>query len=95
MAKCWGALFSLSAHGKLGALVYQSGRLGQFVKGYTPQRYKPSASQLDMNYAFGVTAENWHSLTDNQKQTYEDLARGRNMTGFNIYIKKHFHDNLP
>ena len=95
MAKLWGPLFSLSAHGKLGALIYECGRYGQYVKGLTPQRYKPSEAQLVLNVTFGITAENWHALTDQQKETYNVNARGTKMTGFNLYIKQHFHENLP
>ncbi len=95
MAKTVNPLFSLSAAGKLGGLIYQTGRYGSYVKAHVPQRFKPSALQLQHNYAFGVTADNWRVLSDQQKVELNERAGPMKMTGFNLYIKENFHSNLP
>lgn len=94
MAKCINPLFSLSAHGKFGGLIYQGGMYGPIAAVFTPQRHKPTEEQIKLNYAFGVTADNWRSLTDEEKEVYNENARGQKMSGFNLYMKTHFHENL-
>lgn len=95
MAKTINPLFSVSAAGKLGGLIYQTGRYGSYVKAHVPQRYRPSQLQLDHNYAFGVTADAWRVLSDPAKQELNERAASLKMTGFNLYIKENFHSNLP
>lgn len=79
---------SISAHGKFGGLIYQSGKWGQIVKGHVPQRGKPSKLQLIQNYLFGITADKWRLLTDEQKEEWDKKASGLKMSGFNLYIKE-------
>lgn len=90
MVKCIGPLGSMSARGKVGALVYQTGDYGQYCKIHTPQRKKPSALQIEQNYKFGLTADKWRSLSDEEKKSWNILARGKKMTGYNLYIKLNF-----
>lgn len=88
MVKVINPLFSNSAHGRVGGLVYQVGRSGQYVKGHVPQHKKPTIAQLQQNYFFGVAADAWRLLTDEQKQEWNVSAYGSGMSGYNLYIKK-------
>jgi len=88
MAKVINPFGSISAHGKFAGLIFQSGRWGQIIKGHVPQRKKPSKLQLVQNYLFGVTADEWRLLTDEQKEEWNKKASGKKMTGFNLYIKE-------
>jgi len=88
MAKVIGPLFCLSAHGKVGPLIYETGQFGQYVKGDTPQRKKPTEAQRQQNYFFGVCADLWRSENDATKAEYDSRALSLHMTGFNLYIKE-------
>jgi len=81
-------LFSNTASGRLGGLVYSGNQYGQYVKAYTPQHRKPTGLQLKYNFCFGICADKWRLLTTEQKQDYIDRAKGQQMTGFNLWIKE-------
>lgn len=91
MAKLIGALGCNSARGKMGSLVYQTGNYGQYVKIHTPQRKKPSESQIHFNYLFGIASDKWRVLTDEEKVEWTVKARGKKMTGYNLFIKENFY----
>lgn len=88
MVKLINPLCSSSAAGRLGGLIYESGRYGPYVKAHTPQRGKPTEAQLQQNYFFGVACDEWRELTEEQKEEYNIRARTLKMTGFNLYIKE-------
>ena len=91
MAKSIGPLGSNSAHGKIGPLVFQTSRFGQQIHIHTPQRVEATESQLAQRYKFGITADAWRGLSDEEKESWNVQARGLKMTGFNLYIK----ENIP
>ncbi|GAG94987.1 unnamed protein product, partial [marine sediment metagenome] len=82
------ALFSHSAHGRVGGIVYQTGPGGQYARTHVPQRYKPSTAQRQQNYFFGVAADAWRSLSDEEKAELNTRASKINISGFNLYIKE-------
>jgi len=88
MVKLVNPLFSNSAKGKCGGLVYQTGRYGPYVRGHVPQHGKPTEKQLQQNFFFGVAADAWRILTDEQKQEWNVKAYGLGMSGYNLFIKK-------
>lgn len=88
MVKLMNALFSNSAQGRYGGIVYQVGRFGQYARVHVPQRYRPTEKQLQQNYFFGVAADGWRVLTDEQKAEYNTRAVPFRITGFNLYIKE-------
>lgn len=88
MAKLINALFSNSAHGRLGGLIYEVGKFGQYVKAHVPQHKKPTAAQLQQNLFFGNAADAWRLLSDVQKAEYNTRAVPLQITGFNLYIKE-------
>lgn len=92
MAKVINPFGSVSAHGRIGGLVFQTGRWGQIVKGHVPQRGAPTKKQYNQNYLFGLAADDWRFLTDEEQEEWNIKARGKRMTGFNLYIKENiFH----
>lgn len=88
MVKVINPLFSNSAAGRVGGLVYQSGTYGPYVKGHVPQHRKPTALQLQQNTFFGLAADAWRVLTDEQQQEWNVKAYGLGMSGYNLFIKK-------
>lgn len=88
MAKLINPLFSNSAHGRLGGLIFEVGKFGQYVKAHVPQHRKPTAAQYQQNYFFGVVADAWRLLSPEEKQEWNVKAYGSGMSGYNLYIKK-------
>lgn len=88
MVKCINPLFSNSAKGRIGGLVYQTGKHGQICRTHVLQRYKPTVLQRQQNNFFGVAADNWRLLTDEEKAPYILRAKGTVMTGYNLFIKE-------
>jgi len=88
MVKVINPLFSNSARGRVGGLVFQTGTYGAYVRGHVPQHKKPSAAQLQQNYFFGVAADAWRMLTDEQKEEWIVKAYSTGMTGYNLFIKE-------
>ena len=88
MVKCINPLFSTTARGRVGGLVYQASNNGFMCRTHVLQRHKPSESQLALNYAFGVAADSWRLLTDEEKDEYNRRASGKRMSGYNLYIKE-------
>ena len=88
MVKVINPLFSNSAQGKVGGLIYERGEYGPYVKGHVPQNKKPTTAQLQQNYYFGVVADAWRLLSSEQKEVWNVKAYGSGMTGYNLYIKE-------
>lgn len=88
MVKVINPFSSVSCHGKVGGMVYQSGRWGQIVRTHVPQRFKPTEAQLQQNYFFGAAADAWRELSAEEKEEYRQRAVPLKMTGFNLYIKE-------
>lgn len=88
MVKVINPLFSNSAHGRMGGLVYQTGRFGQTVRTHVLQRYKPTTLQRQQNYFFGVAVDNWRLLSQPEKDVYINRAKRLNMTGYNLFIQE-------
>lgn len=95
MAKLINPLFSLSASGKLGGIVYMQGINGQNVRVHIPQTKKPTAEQKKMNYAFGATLDAWRLLSEAEKYEYNQKAANMKMTGMNLFVKENFHNYIP
>lgn len=92
MVKVLNPLYSQSAHGRFGNIVFQGNQFGQFVRVHVPQRYRPSEEQIENNYKFGAAADAWRLLSAEEKTALNVEARQFGITGFNLYIKRHFHD---
>ena len=88
MVKLLNPLFSNSAHGRVANIIYEGGPYGPYAKVHTKQRHKPTQSQIEHNLAFGIVSESWKELTDEQRESWNINARGKRMSGFNLYVKE-------
>lgn len=88
MVKVINPFLSVECRGKFGGCIYQTGLYGQYVRGYVPQTFKPTEAQLLQNYLFGVAADKWRLLSDEEKEELNRRANPMKMTGFNLYIKE-------
>ncbi|GAH57981.1 unnamed protein product [marine sediment metagenome] len=88
MVKLINPFGSISAHGKFGGLIFETGPWGQYARGHTPQTKRPSEKQYLQNYYFGLAADAWRILSYAEKVEWDIKARGKRMTGFNLYIRE-------
>lgn len=90
MAKLKGPLFSIDARGKLGnSLVFSSNRgIKRASKHYSPTNPR-TLIQQDNRSIFSYAILSWQSLTDDQKESYNQSARNLSlkMSGYNYYLQ--------
>ncbi len=90
MAKVLNPLFSLAASGRFGNIVYETGPYGPYVRVHVPQRKKPTAKQLEQNYRFGICADKWRLLSDEDKRALDVRALPLQLSGFNLFIREEY-----
>lgn len=92
MAKVKGGLHSDSVGGAFGeSMIFRRGKKSTTVTGY----YKPgSAKKFDLSYPqlvnrdkYGQIVQAWKALTTVQQGTYNDLAKGSGMSGWNLFMQ--------
>lgn len=55
---------------------------------YIPNNPRTEAQQANRNkFIAALTA--WHALTDEQKAVYNERAKGKSMTGYNVFVKQY------
>ena len=105
MAKVTGPLFSISASGTLGdTLTYSKQKCRHYVKGnrleldgdyHFKQKIYDSQTvkQMAVREYFSNAVESWKNLSEEQKEVYINLAKGRPFTPISLYIKEYMNTN--
>jgi len=88
-------LFSQSASKQLGKiLVYKTkggrGFLTKYSKPSSVRKTEPSLLQLEKRTIYGEATEYWRSLSNSQKNVYNETAKEKHYSGFNLFIKEWF-----
>lgn len=90
MAKLKGPLFSIDARGKLGdSLIYSSNKgIKRASRHFKPQNPR-TILQQDNRAILRYAVQSWQSLTDDQKESYNQSAKnlGLKMSGYNYYLQ--------
>lgn len=55
---------------------------------YIPHNPQTEAQQANRN-KFKDAISAWYALTDEEKEVYNERAKGKNMTGYNIFVKEY------
>lgn len=88
MAKVKGALFSITAGGKLGnGISFQGGPSGTRAQLIPTHRDMQTAGQMSVRGSFQSAVSAWNALDGASKAYYETLAAGQAITGYNLYVK--------
>lgn len=87
MAKVTGGLFSLEAKGKVFKLFFQNLRRRQYVRFWKGKKDKKSAKQQEVRWIYQKAIAAWRALTDDERAYYNNLAKEKIMTGFDIFYK--------
>jgi len=93
MVRLHGPLFSQSASKQLGkAIVFKTkgGKafLTQYSKPSSRRKTAPSLLQEQKRALYGEATGDWKALSDNQKSVYNENAKGKEYSGFNLFIKE-------
>jgi len=79
---------SLEAKGKMkNILVFQGAKATSKVNIYKKQKDSQTERQLLVRTLFDEARQRWNSLTDEQKSVWNDEAKYKNKTGYDIFIK--------
>jgi len=93
MSKVEAPLFSERATGRVGkSIIFRSRKGTKFAsKFYFPgskNKFTPSAKQSSQRANYKAAAEEWSALSLDQKQVYIDAAKGKNYTGYNLFMRE-------
>ena len=87
MAKTKGALFSQSARGKIGALVIEEQKSGQYIKSKSVKKHIPTTKQKEKRRVYGQAIQAWRALPADLKEVFNIKASLLNISGFNLFVK--------
>lgn len=88
MAKITGPLMSNSASGKIGErLVFSQRKSGQQVRFQKAQKDKKTFPQLNNRGLYGIASSIWGGFSASEKLVYKNLAKNKNISGYNYFIK--------
>ena len=95
MVSLKGPLFSLKAQKQLGkTLIYKDKKNKSFLTKYSkPGSVKPftkSEEQKQMRTIYSDSVEAWHNLSDNEKLDYNNQAKYKQYSGYNLFMKEYF-----
>ena len=95
MVRLHGPLFSQSASKQLGkSLVYKTkggkGFLTSYSRPSSKRKTEPSSLQEEKRTIYGEAVEAWQALADNSKSVYNENAKGKHYSGFNLFMKEWF-----
>lgn len=94
MAKTKNALYSLDASGAFAKLVIYSKTNGRkYAKKYSVSADKKSLAQLRQRFLYKVASLEWHELTPEQKILYNENAKLKQLTGYNLFISEFLSTN--
>lgn len=87
MARTKHALFSVEARGKIGPLIVEQRREGQYIRLRQPIKGPPSEKQKERRKLYGQAVGAWHALPPDMKEVFDIKAKLNRMSGFNLFLK--------
>jgi len=87
MAKTKNALFSVEARGKIGGLVIEQRREGQYIKTKRTGKRPPTEKQKEKRITYGQGVQAWRALPPDLKEVYNIKGNLMQISGFNLFIK--------
>jgi hypothetical protein len=89
-----GPLFSISGKGKLKNIITYRERYGKSYsyKFYYPGSKKyfiPSTEQIQNRKTYRSAVAAWNSLSENEKNIYRKRSKGKNYSGYNLFVKEY------
>lgn len=95
MSQVVGPLFSLNAKGKWGNTLTFTSAFNRNIVKKTPRTKLPaSGNQLGVRKVFSDGIVAWNGLPIEEKEEYNQKAKGKSLTGFDIFISDYMNENL-
>ena len=89
-------LLSASAQGSIGRCLTFARRGGRNqVRYQRKQRDANTDNQIPRRLLVAQGVANWQGFTPAEKQVYNHLARGRSMSGYNLYLRAYLSTATP
>lgn len=86
MAKVIPASFIKSIHGHIGNIILYNVNGNQYARSYTIPRNPRTKVQQKNRTAFAEAVKLWQKLSDEDKSCYNLMAKGKPLTGYNLFI---------
>lgn len=80
-------MFSLQARGKIGPLIIEQRREGQYIRSRQPIKGPPSEKQKAMRKLYGQAVGMWKALPPDLKEVWNIKANLYRISGFNLFLK--------
>ena len=96
MVKVKSALFTLLTKSIAKKHTFKTRRTDYQIIMLTPPipSYTRTEAQDRVRTAYKQCCDEWHTLTQEQKQTYEEKAKTLNLTAFNVFLSECIKDKL-
>jgi len=92
MARTEGPLLSETASGSIGGvLTFQKGYKGQQCHTKLQKSYKKTNAQVLIRSEFGMALADWRIATQEIKDAYNELAKGKKLTGYDLFVKDYLY----
>ncbi|NLV66263.1 MAG: hypothetical protein GXY14_01175 [Spirochaetes bacterium] len=86
MAKVILKSYLKSIHGRVGNLIYYNVHGNQYIRSYSVPYNPRTFKQQKNRRAFRDAVMEWQSLAPHTKDTYRTMARGKPISGYNLFI---------
>jgi len=87
MTKTKNIFFSTEAKGKMGPIVAEQRRKGQYVRSKQPTKRPPSKKQKEKRKLYGQAVEAWRQLHPEMKKYFNTKAKPERISGFNFFLR--------
>jgi len=84
-----GRLTGLEIWGSIGPITYDRNQYSQYARHRTIPIDPKTPRQLAQRDKMALAVSDWHALFDAQRAVWNELARGKPLTGFNLYVQAH------
>ena len=86
MAKITPASYIKSIHGRIGNIIFYNVSGIQYARAYSIPYNPRTEAQQDNRAAFAHAVRLWKELPRNEKSSFNNLAKGQKLSGYNLFI---------
>lgn len=96
MVKVKSPLFSSTARGNLGKiLIFTKSKAKKIVKKFFKSFDNKTEKRLEIRLVYSQGCSAWNLLTPAEKETYNENSKGKNLTGFNLFMREYLEEYIP
>lgn len=84
----------VSISGRIGGFVFYRRKKTQCIRTYFMPRNPDTLSQRNVRNSFANAVKSWQALTAEERFKYLRKARGRNLSGYNLFISEYMKETV-